>query len=90
MTLPCPPHVYSHGGHTDEEPGDNHPDPPTQVTSAVYAEITNQESNDPSYATVGIATGKYTYNITTNTSYDTVMLHNITPNACYDTAVHAV
>ena len=89
MTLPCPPHVYSHGGHTDEEPGDNHPDPPmsAQVTGSVYAEITDQESNDPSYATVGIATGKYTYNITTNTSYDTVMLHNMTPNASYGNAV---
>ena len=79
----------SHGGHTDEEPGDNHPDPSTsnQVTSAVYAEITDQELKDSSYATVGIAIGKYTYNITTNTSYDTVMLHNMTPNACYDNVV---
>ena len=79
----------SHDGHTDEEPGDNHPDPPTstQVTGPVYAEITDQESKHPSYATVGIATGKYTYNITTNTSYDTVMLHNMTPNACYGNAV---
>ena len=76
----------SHGGHTDEEPSDNHPDPPTstQVTGSVYAEITDQELKDQ---TVGIATGKYTYNISTNTSYDTVMLHNMTPNACYGNAV---
>ena len=53
-------------------------------------EITDPELKDPSYATVGIATGKYTYNITTNTSYDTVVLHNMTPNACYDTAVNVV
>ena len=80
-------HTCSHDGHTDEEPGDNHSDPPSQVTSPVYAEITDQESKDPCYATVGIATGKYTYNISTNTSYDTVMLHNMTPNACYGNSV---
>ena len=81
--LPC-----RHDGHTDEEPGGNHPDPPTQVTSpTVRAEITDQELKDPGYATVGIATGKYTYNVTTNTSYDIVMLHNMTPNACYGNAV---
>ncbi len=44
-----------------EEPGPNEP---------TYAEI---ESKDPTYASVGVATGKYTYNITTNTSYDTVI-----------------
>ena len=53
----------------------------------MYAEITDQESMEPCYATVDIATGKYTYNITTNTSYDTVMLHNMTHNACYGNAV---
>ncbi len=46
-------------------------------------EITEVESKDPTYASVGVATGKYTYNITTNTSYDTVMLHNMNRNLCY-------
>ncbi len=45
-----------------------------------------EESKDPTYASVGVATGKYTYNITTNSSYDTVMLHNMNPNACYGIA----
>ena len=55
ITLPCPPHVYSHGGHTDEEPGDNHPDPPNEVINPMYAEITDQESKDPTYASVGVS-----------------------------------
>ncbi len=67
-------HTHSDGGHT----GDNDPpDPSGQVTGPIYAEITDE---DPTYASVGVATGKYTYNITTNSSYNTVMLHNINPN----------
>ncbi len=69
--------------HTGEQPDSNLPDPSSQVTGPIYAEITDEESNDPNYASVGVATGKYTYNITTNTSYDTVMLHNMNPNTCY-------
>ncbi len=52
----------------------------------IYAEIPDEESKDANYASVGEATGKYTYNITTNTSYDTVMLHNMNPNTCYGIA----
>ncbi len=65
-------------GHTDEEP-----DPSSQVIGPIYAEITDEEAKDPTYASVGVATDKYTYNITTNTSYDTVMLQNMNPNVCY-------
>ncbi len=64
-------------------------DIPNQVAGPnepMYADITDEESKDPTYASVGVATGKYTYNITTNTSYDTVMLHNMNPNVCYGTA----
>ncbi len=75
------PHVDS--GHTGEQPDSNLPDPSSQVTAPIYAEITEEESKDPTYASVGVATGKYTYNITTNTSYDTVILQN---NACYGIA----
>ncbi len=68
--------MFSDGGHT----GDNNPpDPSSQVTGPIYAEISDEESKDPTYASVGVATGKYTYNITTNTSYNTVMLHNMNP-----------
>ncbi len=57
---------------------------------AIYAEIADEESKDPTYASVGVATGKYTYNITTNTSYDTVMLHNMNPNTCYGIASNMI
>ncbi len=67
---------HSDGGHTGEQPDSNLPDPSSQVTGPIYAEITDEESNDPTYASVEVATGKYTYNITTNTSYNTVMLQN--------------
>ncbi len=67
---------HSNSGHTGEQPESNLPGP-------IYAEITAEESKDPTYASVGVATGKYTYNITTNTSYDTVMLQNMNPNTCY-------
>ncbi len=77
---------HSDGGHTGEQPDSNLPDPSIQVTGPVYAEITNEETKDPTYASVGVATGKYTYNINTNSSYDTVMLHNMNPNACYGIA----
>ncbi len=70
----------SHGDQTDEEPDSNLPDPSSQVTGPIYAEITDE---GPTYASVGVATGKYTYNITTNSSYDTVKLHNMNPNVCY-------
>ena len=60
----------------------NLPDSPSQVTGLIYAEIADEESKDPTYASVGVATGKYTYNITTNSSYDTVMLQNMNPNVC--------
>ncbi len=52
----------------------------------LYAEFADEESKDPSYASVGVATGKYTYNITTNSSYDTVMLQSMNPNSCYGIA----
>ncbi len=71
---------HSDGGHTGEQLDSNLPDPSSQVTGPIYAD---EESKEPTYASVGVATGKYTYNITTNTSYDTVMLHNMNPNACY-------
>ncbi len=71
---------HSDSGHTDEQPDS---DPSTQVTGPIYAEITDEEST---YASVGVATGRYTYNITTNTSYDTVMLQNMNTNACYGIA----
>ncbi len=74
---------HSDDGHTGEQPDSNLPDPSSQVTGPIYAEITDEESKDPS---VGVATGKYTYNITTNTSYDTVILQNMNPNACYGIA----
>ena len=61
----------------------NLPSEETGPNEPTYVEITDEESNDPTYASVGVATGKYTYNITTNTSYDTVMLHNMNPNVCY-------
>ncbi len=77
---------HSDGGNTGEQPDSNLPDPSSQVTGPIYAEITDEESKDPTYASVGVATGKYTYNITTNTSYDTVMLHNMNPNTCYGMA----
>ncbi len=78
----------SDDGHTSEQPDSNLPDLSSQlqVTGPTYAEITDEESKDPTYASVGVATGKYTYNITTNTSYDTVMLHNMDPNSCYGIA----
>ena len=63
------------------------PNTSSLVTGPIYAEITDEELKDPTYASVGKATGKYTYNITTNTSYDTVILHSMNPNACYGTAV---
>ncbi len=64
-------------------PGGNNPNPLREETVPRYADITDEESKDPTYASVGVATGKYTYNITTNTSYDTVMLQNMNPNICY-------
>ncbi len=67
---------HSDGGHTGEQPDSSLSDPSIQVTGAIYAEITDEESKDPTYASVGVATGKYTYNITTNTSYDTVILQS--------------
>ncbi len=45
--------------------------------SNINAEITDEV---PTYASVGVATGKYTYIITTNSSCDTVMLQNMNPN----------
>ena len=51
----------------------NLPSEETGPNEPTYVEITDEESNDPTYASVGVATGKYTYNITTNTSYDTVI-----------------
>ncbi len=79
---------HSDGDHTDEQPDSNLPDPSSQVTDPVYAEITDEESNDPTYASVEAATGKYTYSITTNSSYDTVMLHNMNLNASYGMATN--
>ncbi len=38
----------SHGDQTDEEPDSNLPDPSSQVTGPIYAEITDEE---PNYAT---------------------------------------
>ncbi len=77
---------HSDGGHTGEQPDSSLPGPSSQATAPIYAEITDEESKDPTYASVGVATGKYTYNITTNSSYDTVMLQNMNPNSCYGTA----
>ncbi len=77
---------YSDGGHTGEQPDSNLSDPSSQVTGPIYAEIPDEESKDSNYASVGEAAGKYTYNITTNSSYDTVMLHNMNPNTCYGIA----
>ena len=69
---------------TGEYPDSYLPDPSSQVTGPTYAEITDDQSKeDPTYASVEVATGKYTYNITTNSSYDTVMLHNMNANECY-------
>ncbi len=68
---------------TDEMPGGNSPNSLSEETGPnepTYADITDKESKDPTYASVGGATGKYTYNINTNASYDTVMLHNMNPN----------
>ncbi len=66
--------------HSDGEQLDsNLPSPSSQVTGPIYAEITDEEFKDPTYASVDVATGKYTYNITTNTSYNTVILHNMDP-----------
>ncbi len=76
----------SDDGHTGEQPDNNLPDPSSQVTAPIYAEITDEESKDPTYASVGVATAKYTYNTNTNTSYDIVMLHNMNTNACYGIA----
>ncbi len=77
---------HSDGGHTGEQPDSNLPDPSSQVTAPIYAEITDEDSKNPTYASVGVATGKYTYSITTNSSYDTVMLQNMNPNSCYGIA----
>ena len=77
----CP--TCSHADYTDEEPDSNLPNPSSQSTGPIYAEITDGESKEPTYASVEVATGKYTYNITTNSSYDTVMLQNMNPNLCY-------
>ncbi len=75
---------HSDVGHTGEQPDSNLPDDPSsQVTGPIYAEISDEQSEDPTYASVGVATGRYTYNITTNSSYDTVMLQNMNPNVCY-------
>ncbi len=48
----------------------------------MYAVIAYEDSKDPTYASVGVATDTPN-NITTNTSYDTVMLQNMNPNVCY-------
>ncbi len=59
------------------------PNKSSQVTGPnepMYAEIIDKESKDPTYARVDVATGKYTYHITTNTSYNTVILHNMNPS----------
>ncbi len=71
---------------TDEISGGTYPNPLSEETGPndpTYSEITDEVQT---YASVGVATGKYTYNITTNTSYDTVMLHNMNPNTCYGIA----
>ncbi len=57
--------------------------PPAKLLLQYMPEIADEESKDPTYASVGVATDRYTYNITTNSSYDTVMLHNMNPNTCY-------
>ncbi len=77
---------HSDGDHTDEQPDSNLPDSSSQVTGPIYAEIPDEESKDPTYASVEVATGQYTYSITTNSSYDAVMLDNMNPNACYGIA----
>ncbi len=43
---------HSDGVHTDEEPDSNLPDPSSQVTGPIYAEITDEESKDPTYMLV--------------------------------------
>ncbi len=56
------------------------PNKSSQVTvpnEPMYAEIIDKESKN---AIVDVATGKYTYHITTNTSYNTVILHNMNPS----------
>ena len=66
------------------EPDSNLHDPSCQFTEAIYDEITDHETEDStSNVNVGVVTGKYTLDITTNSSYDTMMLHNMNPNACY-------
>ncbi len=77
---------HSDDGRTGEQPDRNLPDPSSQVTGPIYAEIPDEESMDPIYTSVGVATGKYTYNTTTNSSYDTVMLQNMNTNVCYGIA----
>ncbi len=39
---------HSDDGHTGEQPDSNLPDPSSQVTAPIYAEITDEESKDPS------------------------------------------
>ncbi len=79
-------HTHNDGGYTGEQSDSNLPDPSIQVTGPIYAEITDEETKDPTYASVGVATGKYTFNITSNSSYDTLMLHDMNPNTCYGVA----
>ncbi len=38
---------HSDDGHTGEQPDSNLPDPSSQVTGPIYAEITDEESKDP-------------------------------------------
>ncbi len=38
---------HSDGGHIGEEPDSNLPDLSSQVTGPIYAEITDEESKDP-------------------------------------------
>ncbi len=40
---------HSDGGHISEQPDSNLPDPSSQVTGPIYAEITDEESKDPTY-----------------------------------------
>ncbi len=67
---------------TGEYPYSNLPGPSSQVT----VPTDDRSKEDPTYASVELATGKYTYNITTNSSYHTVMLHNTNANASYGIA----
>ncbi len=67
---------------TGEYPDSNLPGPSSQVTGPTD----DRSKEDPTYASVEVATGKYTYNITTNSSYHTVMLHNMNANECYGIA----